>query len=195
MSLRALLFALALGSLIGCVPFTGTRYCLPDGGDVADAGLDAGFGSCIPAPGEAPLGDGGPTSDADTGASPSEDSDRFACRALVEDVCGTGEPPACADDSACVAARLLEEHEPEECSAALANDVTYPSCRPGPCALLVDRVCGGATDDAACRDAPGCEPARVMHERSTSPEAEEREEAEASCNAALEDDVVFAPCQ
>lgn len=184
MVVRALLFVVGLGSLLGC-SIAGAEFCPPDGGAGADGGL------CEPPPPDDSRGaDAGP----DLDHNPVGEVEPPECAALIEKVCGTGEPRACAEQPGCVAATLVREHVPSDCAAALENSVSYPTCRPGPCVLLVDRVCGGSSDDAACRDAPGCEPARVLEGRSRSSDADERAEAEASCNAALEDDVVFAAC-
>jgi hypothetical protein len=113
------------------------------------------------------------------------------CTQLQERVCGAGE---CEDAPACAAAILLFRYEPEACAAALTNEVTYPSCRPGVCALLVDKVCGDVSPAAPCEGAVGCSPSRELWRRSIEGSAEERRDAESSCGAALEDELVFAVC-
>ncbi len=185
---RALLHTLVFLSLLGCMGAPTFRDCVP-----GDGGSDGDLERCLPDNDLEAVDP--PVSDADAGVDPVTDFEIAACNTLVEDVCGAGDPRPCGDDAACAAATLLQQYEPSACGSALSNDVTYPTCRPGPCALLVDRVCGGQAEDAECSAAPGCQPARVLLTRSSSSDAQEREDAQASCNAALEDDVVFAPCQ
>lgn len=184
MVLRALFLVGCVVTVVGCAPLGADSRC------ILDAGEEDVLANCLPGFSD----DGGPLAPPDHDGGSGERPHEAACLALVENVCGTGDPPPCQDAPACAAATLLHAHVPEQCAAALTNAVTYPPCRPGPCSLLVDRVCGGLTDNATCSDAPGCEPARVLYERSSSGDAGERASAEASCNAALEDDVVFAPC-
>ncbi len=117
-----------------------------------------------------------------------------SCLLLEERVCGSGDQPECAEAPACAAAHLLRRYEAEECAPANANEVTYPSCRPGVCALLVDKVCGDVLPPASCEGAAGCSPSRELWRRSNEGSAEERRDAESSCGAALEDEVVFAAC-
>lgn len=187
------MLSLMLSLLVGCVMPAGggSRDCADlqgDGGD--DGDLPGCQGTGAPVDGPSPADDdAGPESSVDADVSFVE------CYTLVDDACGAGDPPPCDDAAGCAAAKLLARYEPSACADALTNDVTYPDCRPGPCALLVDRVCGGPAEDAACADAPGCDPAKELHTRSSSSDAQERSDAESSCNAALEDDVVFAPCE
>lgn len=191
MSSRALLLVLLVAALPACaaLPNSFEEDCIDGDGGVDDGGLE-------PCDGEGPVRDGDPPSlDSGSGFDPDQQAAMIACNQLVSEVCGTGAPAACDDAPACAAARLLQQYEWSACDDARANDVTYPDCRPGPCSLLVDRVCGGPSDDALCAEAPGCEPAKVLLERSTTGTAEERADAEASCRASLEDDVVFAACE
>lgn len=191
MSWRALVLSLMFSSLVGCMVPPGGSECVAE--LQGDAGADGGFEGCEPlrSPGDdVPL-----SADAGTEAAPAADVEFVECYTLVDDACGAGDPPPCEDAAGCAAAKLLAQYEPGACAEALVNDVTYPDCRPGSCALLVDRVCGGPSDDAKCAEAPGCDPAKELQVRSSSSDAQERSDAESSCNAALEDDVVFAPCE
>ena len=113
------------------------------------------------------------------------------CATLVARTCG-----GCTVSAACKAATLLSTYEPEGCAGALLDEQTFPTCTARPCVGLMERVCGGTTPTEACASTPGCAPARVLYERSTSPSSTtaEIEQADASCAAALTDDAVFAPC-
>lgn len=188
MSSRALLLVLLVAALSACaaLPNSFEGDCVDGDGGVDDGGLEL-------CDGPPPVRDPDPPS-SDSGFDTDQQAD-MACDQLVSEVCGTGAPAACDDAPACAAARLLQQYERSACDNARDNDVTYPDCRPGPCSLLVDRVCGGPSDDALCAEAPGCDPAKVMLERATTGTAEERADAEASCRASLEDDVVFAACE
>lgn len=113
------------------------------------------------------------------------------CAPLVARTCG-----GCADSASCEAATLLSRYEPERCTAALVDEQKFPTCTARPCDALMTRVCGGTTPTAECASNPGCDPARVLYERSTSPSSTTAaiQQADASCAAALTDDAVFAPC-
>jgi hypothetical protein len=112
------------------------------------------------------------------------------CGDLVTACCGE----TCTETAACAAAQLLQTYEPERCSDALLDTQTYPHCELGNCDSLLIKVCG--VDDA-CPDAPGCDAARALHERSTDTDATQQEidAASSACLQALEDEAVFAPCQ
>jgi hypothetical protein len=169
-----------------------TSGCLSTLGDLGAPGpgqecLDAGDGGVC--------GDG--AADLDAGIELNEDPAALrddACPLLVARVCGAAED-GCADEPACIAAHVLDEADDvERCAAAYDDTARWPDCVPGPCAVLVDRVCGGSTAPGRCEDAPGCAPARELLDSAASDDAEDRQSAEVSCNAALEDDVVFATC-
>lgn len=156
----------------------------PTGRDCADAGDG---GACDEPPLEADFLDGG---DENPQASVRDD----ACPLLVARVCG-GEEDGCPDAPACIAAQVLDEADDvDRCQAAYDNKASWPDCVPGPCTVLVQRVCGALASPASCEEAPGCSPARDLLAGAESDDAEERQSAETSCNAALEDDVVFSTC-
>jgi hypothetical protein len=113
------------------------------------------------------------------------------CADLIARTCG-----GCAESTACEAATLLARYEPARCWAALDDELKFPACTARPCEGLMKRVCGDTTPTAACAASPGCAPATVLYERSTSTSSSTAEiaQAEASCAAALSDDAVFAPC-
>jgi hypothetical protein len=102
----------------------------------------------------------------------------------------------CATSTACIAATLLANHEPEQCAAAFTDERTFPSCTESACVALMERVCGGVPAQPACVDNPGCGPAQALWERSTVGDAttDEIVAAEASCADALTDEAVFAAC-
>ncbi len=116
-----------------------------------------------------------------------------ACAALVARTC----EPACHEAAACVAAELTREYRPEQCAAGLDNELTFPACTESPCQTLVERTCGADEPTAACVDNPGCQPAQVLRERASDPSAasEDIADAVAACQQALEDAVIFAPCE
>lgn len=153
--------------------FTGTRFGFyPDDDD--------GIGSASePAPPCAELCDGEGENVTD------------GCEDLIARTCG-----GCAESTACEAATLLARYEPARCRAALDDELKFPACTARPCEGLMKRVCGDTTPTAACAANPGCAPATVLYERSTSTSSSTAEiaQADASCAAALSDDAVFAPC-
>ncbi len=114
------------------------------------------------------------------------------CAALVARSC----EPSCHEAAACVAAELTRDFRPEECQAALDNQLTFPTCTASPCQTLVERTCGADEPTAECADNPGCQPSLVLRGRATDPAASSDEiaDAVAACQQALEDAVVFAPC-
>ena len=130
-------------------------------------------------------------------ASP-EGGDRAACDALLARTCGStaSDGPGCPSSPGCTAATLLATYEPENCVTAVDDLLRYPSCERDACQLLLERVCGGSPPSEACAEAPGCPPALRLDARVHGLDAgvQLREEALASCAAALEDSVVFSPC-
>lgn len=164
--------------------------CAPDGALREDAG---------PA-GAAP--DAGRADDACTAFGGCGEQADEACRALLDEACGVDGGAQCDDGPGCTAARLVSTYEPARCGEALADDARFPPCRRSACEILVRRVCGAeasvalAEGGGACRDAPGCDPALRLYERSVEADAgaAAREDALSSCAAGLEDDAVFAPC-
>lgn len=163
----------ALVAVMGCTTGSYPTDVDVDGGQPREVAND-----CVPAV------DGGEP----LCASGAED----ACAALVARTC----EPACQEAAACVAAELTREFRPEECQAALDNELTFPACAVSPCQTLVERTCGGDEPTAVCVDNPGCQPAIVLRERATDPDAASGDiaDAVAACQQALEDAVVFAPC-
>jgi hypothetical protein len=113
------------------------------------------------------------------------------CPALLVRTCG-----GCTESASCEAATLLARYEPARCTAALDDEQKFPECTARQCEGLMLRVCGATTPTEACASNPGCGPATVLYERSTSSSSStaEIEQADASCAAALTDDAVFAPC-
>ncbi len=135
--------------------------------------------------------DCGPGSDA--GDTPCPRGFDDPCAALVVRTC----EPACHEAAACLAAELTREYQPEQCQAGLDNELTFPACSVSPCQTLVERTCGGDEPTAACVDNPGCQPSLVLRERATDAASSSADiaDAVAACQQALEDAVVFAPCQ
>lgn len=162
------------------------------------AGCTAGDYSYNP---EALSGDGGPEQEAvdcgpggDGGDGPCAlAGDLEPCAALVARSC----EPSCQEAAACVAAVLTRDYRPEQCQAGLDNQLTFPACTASPCQTLVERTCGADEPTASCADNPGCQPSLVLRERASDPAASSDEiaDAVAACQQALEDAVVFAPCQ
>lgn len=113
---------------------------------------------------------------------PSTFAERY-CDQLARKACGFHQE--CAVDQPCVLARQLLRMESEErrrapidegvrpatesslrCQESLGDDGAFPVCakaRPNeketPCRVLVERVCGGASQ---CAQAPACDPARQL---------------------------------
>lgn len=121
---------------------------------------------------------GGETCDA--GECAPADGD-LTCGTLIDVTCGTS--AECSEDPGCVAATLLAEFRPAECSAAILDVRSYPRCTTSSCDDLVARVCGIGGE---CQAASACGPAQQLRERADSG---------ASCAAALTDQTLFPQCQ
>lgn len=178
-SFHSLWLSLALCSL-GAVACTGTITAQQDGGAFAnepDTLAECGDGGeCEPPPDPQVIAD--------------------ACASLVAKACGAEEGPSCEDSTACYAAQLLAQYEPQTCLQALDDTGRFPECGFSACETLVLRVCGGLGEDAPCDAAAGCAPAKTLLERSEQGEDPNlASEALQSCRAGLEDDVVFSRCE
>jgi hypothetical protein len=165
---RAVIIAL-IAVVPGCVAAGFTDF------PPADGGPNDGGGDC----------DGG----LDGGCTPGNESASDACASLVENCCGA----SCGHSAGCEAATLLQQFEPDQCTAALSDTQRFPVCEAGNCDTLVSKVCG---DDDRCDSAPGCAPAKQLQTRANDPASTQAQvdDADASCLQALEDEVVFAPC-
>jgi hypothetical protein len=179
-------WTLALGCALSDLAPSGANeaaYCDGDAGDGGD---------CEPPPDVAE--NVGPPGPGDFDGGLNADAVQDGCEALVRRVCG--EPPGatCEEDATCIAAGLMRDYASEGCEEALADQVRFPACTLGPCDVLVDKVCGALEGEAPCPSAPGCDPARELRARAEGDDADEAQQAESSCAAALDDDVVFAAC-
>ncbi|MBI1949154.1 MAG: hypothetical protein HYS27_25925 [Deltaproteobacteria bacterium] len=146
-------------------------------------------------------GDGGPEQENVADCGPTGDGGDLPCPMGADDPCAAlvarSCEPSCQEAAACVAAELTRDYRPEQCQAGLDNQLTFPACTASPCQTLVERTCGADEPTASCADNPGCQPSLVLRERATDPTAsgEDIADAVAACQQALEDAVVFAPCQ
>lgn len=117
------------------------------------------------------------------------------CANLVQRTCGE----TCEESPACMAATLLTEYAPEECEDALEQPNTFPACALNFCESLLLKTCGDTKDldDAACATDPGCTTARAIVETFGDGGVTFREDEVtlSSCLQALEDEVVFFPCE
>lgn len=116
------------------------------------------------------------------------------CDALLERTCGSEGGPRCDDAPACVAAQLIAKHEAQRCAEAYEDPQRYPACHFGACQELARKACGGEEPVEACEEASGCVLAQELLAQAEGDDPDEAEEARRSCQAALEDDVVFARC-
>ena len=152
-------------------------------------GIESGRGDVFDAGVVDDAGSEGTNLDCDGGACSNPDEAAAECASLVAQCCGA----TCTHSAGCKAATLLQQFEPDQCGAALTDSQTFPACELSNCDTLVTKVCG---DDDTCDDAPGCAPAHELQTRANDPDATQDDvtAAQSECLQALEDEIVFAPC-